>query len=365
MRTFKVIAALLAIFILTPVIAAEVKLRPPAKPFSGYPAPPAPDYAKRETWAVWPGTSSTADQIPPGAEGKLATDPRADVFFVHPTTFLDNSAWNAKFDEGGFTGKQLTDAVLRYQVSVFNSCCRMYVPRYRQATVSAFVNPGDDANKAFDLAYSDIVRAFDYYMAHENRGRPFILASHSQGSLHATRLLQERIANNPDVKKRLVVAYVVGASLPDSIDFTGLPMCENGKETGCLVDWNSATGITVLSLGRRMMVTYGRGKYQLAGNDTWLCVNPLSWDRKTIVPIAVNAGSLPMSGEGQPLAKLQAGVTGAKCERGRLVVRIPYARRAGYRDVMTTFGSYHNQDYSLFYASLRRNALDRVNAFVK
>jgi hypothetical protein len=365
MRTLKYITVLLLALILTPVIAAEVKLSPPAKPFSSYPQPPAPDYAKPETWAVWPGKASPADQIPPGAEGKAAADPKADVFFIHPTTFLDNATWNAKYDDSGFAGRQLDDLVLRYQVSVFNSCCRMYVPRYRQATLSAFVNPGEDANKAFDLAYSDVVRAFDYYITHENKGRPFILASHSQGSLHATRLVQERIANNPEIRKRLVVAYVVGASLPDSIDFTGLPVCDNAKETGCLIDWNSASGITVLSLGRRMMVTYGKGNYRLVGNDTWLCVNPLSWDRKTAVPRAANLGSLPIADEGKPLAALQKGVTGAKCERGRLVVGIPYPRRKHFRDIMTTFGSYHNQDYSLFYASLRQNAIDRVAAFSK
>ena len=62
---------------------------------------------------------------------------------------------------------------------------------------------------AFELAYSDVLRAFDYYLAHENHGRPFILASHSQGSLHALRLIQERLAGKP-LQKQLVAAYLIG-----------------------------------------------------------------------------------------------------------------------------------------------------------
>lgn len=171
-----VLAIMLLGFLVAPVFGAELKLRPPPKPFSSYKAPPAPDYANKESWAVWPGRASPADQIPPGIDGTIAKNPKADVFFIHPTTFLANSSWNAKYDEGDFTGTQLDQAVLRYQVSAFNGCCRMYAPRYRQATLSAFLNPGADANKSFDLAYSDVVRAFDYYLANANKGRPFILA---------------------------------------------------------------------------------------------------------------------------------------------------------------------------------------------
>ena len=346
-------------------IAAELKLRPPPKPFAEYPAPPQPDYARAESWAALPGAPGMANEVPPGAIGGVATDPKADVFFIHPTTFLTNTAWNAEFDQGDFTKRQLEEGVLRHQVSAFNACCRIFVPRYRQATLSAFVNPGENANKAFELAYSDVLRAFDHYVTQDNRDRPFIIASHSQGSLHATRLLQERIANDPKLRSRLIVAYVVGAAMPDQPAFTTLPVCENPKATGCLVDWNSASGVTVLSLGRRMMVTYGQGRYQLVGNEKWLCVNPLSWDRQTTVPISRNPGSLPIADEGKPLPPLAKGVTGAKCDRGRLVVRIPYAKRKGFRDAMTLFGSYHNQDYNLFYASLRQNVMDRIEAFLK
>ena len=43
--------------------------------------------------------------------------------------------------------------------------------------------------------------------------RPFILAGHSQGALHALRLLRERVAAKPALRRRLVAAYLVGAPI--------------------------------------------------------------------------------------------------------------------------------------------------------
>ncbi len=111
------------------------------------------------------------------------------------------------------------------------------------------------------------------------------------------------------------------------------------------------------------MITYSEGKYQLVGNKTWLCVNPLSWDRNTVSPASANKGALPIVDHGAPLPRLMTGITGARCERGRLVIKIPLGKREGFKDPLTFFGSYHNQDYSLFYGSIRQNAIDRVNAF--
>ena len=339
-------------------------LSPPKTPFDQTQPPPAPDYRERAAWAVWPGVRSAADTVPKGANPGRASAPEADVFFIHPTTYLGNDAWNARFDADGITGQQLNETVRGYQVSMFNACCRMFVPRYRQATISAFLRPTSDSFKAYDLAYSDVAKAFDHYLRNENGGRPFVLASHSQGSLHATRLIQERIANDPSMRRRLIVAYVVGASLPETYD-VGLPVCGSATQTGCIVDWNSASRLTLLALGRGLMVSWHKGKYQAVGLKRWLCVNPLSWDRKSETSASKNAGALPFAGLGKPVPALRRGVTGARCSRGRAVVSIPSAKREGFKDVLTKLGSYHNLDYALFYDSVRRNAVARVHAFVR
>lgn len=326
-------------------------------------APPEPDYRLPSAWAVWPGIPSAADTVPDGAKPGRSSSPAADVFFIHPTTYLGNDTWNAAFDAGGFTGQQLDETVLGYQASIFNACCRMFAPRYRQATIGAFLRPSKDSFLAYDLAYGDVLRAFDFYLEHQSKGRPFILASHSQGSLHATRLIKERIVGDEALRRRLVAAYVVGASLPETIDHTGLPVCTTAIQTGCLVNWNSAALLTPLALGRGLMVTWNKGAYRAVALNKWLCVNPLSWDRTTESPAAANKGALPFAGLGRPIPALRSGVTGARCSRGRLVISIAREKREGFSDVMTKFGSFHNLDYALFYDSVRRNAVQRVDAY--
>lgn len=342
---------------------AQLDLKPPSRPFEAVAAPPAPDYSDKAAWAVWPGRASQADTVPKGVKGGLAKNPDVDVFFVHPTTFFSSTVWNARFDEPGYTRDQLDINVMRFQTSVFNGCCRIYAPRYRQATLGSFLKPGASSNAAFDLAYSDVVRAFDYYMQNENRGRPFIIASHSQGSLHATRLLQERVTGK-DAAKRLVAAYVIGASMPEDFGEKGLPVCRTPRQTGCIVNWNSNSSFTPLALGRRIMVTWENGDYRLVGADRWMCVNPITWTRGGAAPAAANLGSLPGVKPDEPLPAISLGVTGARCGRGRLIVSLPRNKRKGFTDPLTKLGSYHNHDYGLFYVNIRQNAIERANAFL-
>jgi len=57
-----------------------------------------------------------------------------------------------------------------------------------------------EAIAAFELAYRDVKAAFLYYLEHNNSGRPIIIASHSQGSTHAKRLLKELFDGKPFAK---------------------------------------------------------------------------------------------------------------------------------------------------------------------
>ncbi len=365
MHFFNRVLAVIFVFFAGAAFPQAADFGVPAVSFAASPAPSAPDYATASSWVVWPGRSSSANIIPQGILGSIPQNPAVDVFFIHPTTYLSNATWNARFDEGGATNLQLEKGVLRYQTSVFNGCCRIFAPRYRQATISAFLRPGPDSASAYDLAYGDVERAFDYYIANQNKGRPFILASHSQGSLHATRLLQARIIGNKALRQRLVAAYVVGASLPENMEYTGLPPCNSPRQTGCILDWNSTAPLVPLAIGRGIMMTYGEGRYQSVGTKTWLCINPLTWRAKGIAPASVNRGALPFVANTADLPPVMAGVTGATCSRGRLVVKLPRAKRKGFIDPLTKLGSYHNHDYNLFYASIRDNAIDRAEAFVK
>ena len=328
------------------------------------PPPPPPDYGSPSAWAAWPGRASAADALPPGVAEVPASDRPADVFFVHPTTYF-GAAPNARFDEPGGARTRLEQGVLRFQVSAFNGCCRAYVPRYRQAALAAFLKKNEETAQrtaAYELAYGDVRRAFDYYLAHENHGRPFILASHSQGSLHAMRLLEERIAGTP-LQAQLVAAYLIGYAMPEEIERTGVLVCHAARETRCLIDWNTVAADAGDDRRGADRLVWLAGHYQPLAARRGVCVNPLSWVPDSAADASLNLGALPAVAPGEALRPSVPQLTGARCDAGRLRVSIPWSERRGFANLLTFFGSYHVFDYNLFYSNIRVNAAERVAAY--
>ena len=350
-----------------PALALAVALAACARAAQS-PTPAAPDYAQAAAWAAWPGRPSGADAVPRG----LKDDPvpeaqKADVFFIHPTTYLSGDAPNARYDEPGATSAQIDRGVLRFQASVFNACCRIYAPHYRQAALAAFrrhntgPDPDTEAEAAFELAYGDVQRAFDYYLAKENQGRPFILASHSQGSLHAARLLQERIARQP-AQRLLVAAYIIGYPVPEEMAHAGVPVCAAARDTGCFVDWNTVRAGSTDSARESSRLVWLEGRYQRVDGRKLICVNPLDWTVGGEAPATANQGSLP-GVRGTELPAPVPQLTGARCQGAVLEVAIPWSKSHGFFDLLTLFGSYHIFDYNLFYTNIRVNAQQRVAAW--
>jgi hypothetical protein len=101
---------------------------------------------------------------------------------------VSSESWNQSLDDVVTNGRT-DEFVMQGQASAFNGCCRIYAPRYRQATLYSFFGSEGSGTQALALAYADVVDAFQYYLKHFSEDRPFILAAHSQGSHHVDVLL--------------------------------------------------------------------------------------------------------------------------------------------------------------------------------
>lgn len=339
-------------------------LRKPSAPFANSLAPPAPDYSRSEAWLAFPGRNGLERSTPSGLDPVNEADAPADVFFIHPTTYLDNSVWNAPWDAPDDQAK-LNPAVLLNQISAFNGCCRLYAPHYRQATLAGLGNA-----QAMELAYTDVAAAFRYFIAHHSADRPFIIASHSQGTDHAIRLLQSEILSTP-LQRRLVAAYLIGGYVPDSFGELGLPVCDSPAQTGCVVSWNTVqTG----RRGARVLIedkTYWwRGAEKSSDQAPAICVNPLTWHQQGAAGAAANSGSLPLPKApfpigAAPLPALTSHLTGAECHEELLNVDINGDAPPGYRGRLSLLtGSYHVNDYGIFHAAIRSNAMLRVETWL-
>ncbi|RYG81774.1 MAG: DUF3089 domain-containing protein, partial [Alphaproteobacteria bacterium] len=309
--------------------------RPPSTPFAAVKPPPAPDYAAAKSWLALPGGNGLERSTAPGTAAINEADAPADVFFIHPTTYKVNGPWNAPFDASD-KDAPLNQPVLLDQVSVFNGCCLMYAPRYRQATLG-----GLSDFKAIELAYGDVARAFRYYLEHQNKGRPFIIASHSQGTAHAIKLLQEEVLGKP-LQSRLVAAYLIGGYVPDTFGEVGLPICDSAYQTGCVISYNASeagrTGAQMISKGKK--IYWWKGERVTNGQSNALCVNPLNWSQKGAAPASANGGSLPFpvapfGTTAKPLPGLAKNLTGAECRDGLLDVDVPWSAPPGFTDLLS------------------------------
>jgi hypothetical protein len=331
----------------------------PDHSFAQDPLPAAPDYSLPVNWAALPDRADDADIVPDAAIVDRQATAAVDVFFVHPTTYYSPAHWNQPL--GDPTADRSTDLfVLRNQASVFNSCCRIYAPRYRQATVYSFLDQGTDGAAALALAYEDVEQAFDYFIRHYNQGRPFILAGHSQGSTHLRRLLERRITGTALVA-RLVAAYPIGFAINQDEYVKAVPdvpVCSTPQQTKCLVTWNT--------VGPQVR------PFQDTSRD--ICVNPLSWSTDgERADFAMNAGgvtfnrhfgtsveSLREGPEFKP--QIEPGVADAQCRDGLLWVS--GIRSANFLSRPMGRDNYHIYDLSLFHMNVRRNAEERAERFI-
>ncbi len=203
----------------------------------------------------------------------------------------------------------------------------------------AFSEGSESGNQALALAFGDVVAAFRYFVANLNAGRPFVIASHSQGSRHVDLLLEQEVVGTA-LFNRMVVAYPVGFAIDRS---NGVAVCETPTQTGCQVTWN----------------TVGPRAGALLDEPDNICVNPLTWRTDGLrAGHEVNLGGL-ISGITDATAP---GVVDAQCRDGRLLVSEIRSDQHSARPLGRD--NYHIYDYAFFYMNIRENVQARVDAFM-
>ena len=305
-----------------------------------------PDYSELYFWAAHPNKDDAADLVPGdiGLEN-LQDQAKIDVFFVHPTIYTgdqnEQNPWNADLMDS-FLNDKVDQSTIKNQASVFNGIARIFAPRYRQGHLEIFYTSDSIIKQtALDNAYKDVKTAFQYYLDNWNQGRPVIIASHSQGTLHAVRLIRDFFDSKP-LASSLVAAYLVGMPLKITT-FQSIQPCLSESETGCWVSWNT---FKKGYYPHRFAITY----------DHALSTNPLNWEiDDTYASREQNIGGVLRNFD-----RIYPQVTDAQNHNGILWSEKP--RFPGRIFIFTK--RYHIADYNLFYLNIRKNAELRSNAFI-
>lgn len=313
--------------------------------FEDSPVPTQPDYSKMQNWAAHPAKDDPSDIIPrPLRKQTTNLSEQVDVFFLHPTIFTEAPEneynWNADVADGKMN-KAVDQSTIKLQASVFNQAGKIYAPRYRQAHLRSFFHPHlEEGNKALALAYTDVIKAFKYYLEHYNNGRPFILAGHSQGSRHLLNLLKEMVDGQP-LQKQLIAAYIVGWGV-DKDSFKEIPLGTKSDQIGCFLTWR----------------TYNKNYMPdwVSNND--VCVNPLTWTNEaTYAPYTKNDGAILRN-----INLVRKRLFDAEVHGPVLWVGKPNLFLVGK---LLQRDNYHVGDYNLFYLNVRKNAIERAKRYLE
>ena len=212
--------------------------------------PIATDYGVDANWLCRPGRNdacaSDLTTTVVAADGRLtresfvpAQDPPIDCFYVYPTASFDPSG-NSDLVPG-----PEEKFVVQAQFARFAEKCRIFAPMYRQATLTglrARLNGKSAAQPDRELAYGDVLGAWQHYLAHDNHGRGVVLIGHSQGGLVLVRLVSEEI-DGKAVQAKLVSAILLGVNVlvPNGADVGGtfqhIPACRSATQTGCVISY--------------------------------------------------------------------------------------------------------------------------------
>ncbi len=223
-----------------------------------------------ETTTLSPTGSVMGSFTPP-----VVKKPKFDCFYVYPTVSDDKST------NSDLSIDPEERSIALYQAARYSLACRVFAPMYRQVTLQALLSGTGISGDAADIAYSDVLAAWKYYLKKYNRGRGVVLIGHSQGSFVLRRLISEEIDGKTKVRKRLISAILLGGNVlvhegsDVGGDFQHVKACTSDQQTGCVIAWSTynATPPANSLFGRTTQA-----------GDQVLCTNPA----------ALGGGSAPL-----------------------------------------------------------------------
>lgn len=296
--------------------------------------PQKPDYSQADAWANLP------DKI----------RYPADVFYVYPTIYSEESPANADIMNRTDLREKVQGLMIA-QAGVYSVHANLFAPYYRQ-TSFVDLDPAKDmyTDPLFRVGADDVLDAFDYYLEHYNEGRPLILASHSQGSLVTIDLMRNRF-DDPDLQRKLIAAYTVGYSImPEEFEtYPFMKPAEGEDDIGVVIAYNTqlpgATGSPVLK-------------------DGAFCINPLNWKTDgTPAGRELHQGAVFFDDFTGTFQKEMGEYLSAfiDLETGALVTIPPH-----YEDLnLGNFpaGVLHKFDYAFWYRNLQHNVRVRMDSY--
>ena len=290
------------------------------------------DYSDENNWAFRSDLHNSKKLIPKNYKFKNEKSFDVSVFYIHPTSLFSSNHWNA--DTLHFSDNHLIDLCLENQASVFAGLCDLYAPHYREMHIYSYTDTVNGI-QAFNLAYNDVLSSFKYFLNNITTDK-FIIASHSQGTNHAKKLINEYIFPNKSMLDRLILSYLIGMDIER--DEMKIELCENPDQLYCFLNWRSFNEL------------YYPDNWNYG--SSYLSVNPITYSNDFLFSDKKKHRGILFPNKKILFRKsLQV-----RNEQGLLWVKLP-------KNIFVNRfqrNSYHNADFNLFWVNIRQNLINRL-----
>jgi hypothetical protein len=284
-----------------------------------------------------------------------------DVFYVHPTIYTAEYPDNMDISTPEL--RAYAQGLTVAQAGVYSASANLFAPFYRQQTAAVqdkFTAAGGTnmyIDPSFQLGAGDVQAAFDYYLAHLNTDRPFIIAGHSQGTMTLINLMRNKF-DDPALQKRLVAAYLIGYSVTrdDLKTYPWMKIAQGADDTGVVITYNTegpgATGSPVYL-------------------DGAVAVNPLNWTAdSTPAGRSEHMGAVFFNdAAGEKIEEIDHfAETYVDTDKGVLVIKNMKDPASPRIDLINLgrfpAGVYHRYDYAFFFNNLKANVKTRIHSYL-
>lgn len=207
----------------------------------------------------------------------------ADIFYIVSTWELD---WRTDDDLTSHYA-DVWNEVHRKNMSteisgineIFGKGNNFYSPFYRHITLNVWMTRDENyITDKLQISMGDVKTAFDYFLEHNNQGRPFVLAGFSQGGRAVVELLKHM---DEETAKRLVAAYIIGykVTAEDMKETPNIRPAKSSDDIGVTICYNSVKDVRYIN--------------PTISSPCAFCINPVNW--KTDATPAVLQDSITVS----------------------------------------------------------------------
>lgn len=199
--------------------------------------------------------------------GNKYDEDKIDVFYALSTTLVsakDKDGKQSFYSTLSDEDRQIMQGEYEYMsTEMFDAEHFNFIaPYYRQMTFETYQETDKKVVlPAMITAITDMCDAFDYYMEHQNNGRPFIIAGFSQGGIMTQVLLMHMTDQQ---YSQLIAAYSMGFQVTEKeLGMDHIKVATGEDDLGVLVSYNSVASTETMW-------------DQIEGSAA-ACINPLNW----------------------------------------------------------------------------------------